>query len=140
MRSGSLAPRHSRQLGFSLIELLVAFAIMALSLGLLYRMAGGSARNVTDATQYQYAAWLAESILAGRSNVRADGWNEDGESGGFRWQIRSARHSGGVNAPQMVHLHRIELSVFWDEAARPKQFNLVTLLPERKPLPGESPQ
>ena len=137
MKNRSGASRYSSQLGFSLLELLVAFAIMAMSLGLLYRMAGGSARNVTDATQYQYAVWLADSILAGRSNVRADGWNEDGESAGFRWQVRSGRHNSGINSPQMVPLHRIELSVFWDETSRPKQFNLITLLPERKPIPGE---
>jgi general secretion pathway protein I len=126
------------QRGFSLLELLVAFAIMALSLGLIYRMTGGSARNVTDAAQNQQAVWLAESILASRSSVRADGWNEDGESAGYRWQVRSNRYGGAVTAPQQVALHKVELSVFWTGGTRPGQLDLVTLLPERKPKPGEA--
>jgi len=131
------ASRGNHQRGFSLLELLVAFAIMALSLGLIYRLTGGSARNVTDATQNQQAVWLAESLLASTSSVRADGWNEDGESAGYRWQVRSSRYGSAASGPQMVTLHKIELSVFWTGGTRPGQLNLVTLLPERKPKPGE---
>ncbi len=126
-----------KQRGFSLLELLVAFAIMAMSLGLLYRMAGGSARNVTDATQSQHAAWLAESILASRNHVRADGWNEQGESAGFQWQVRSKPFDSGLNMPQAVPLHEIRLSIQWITGSRPGQMDLVTLLPQRKPQPGE---
>ena len=96
--------RH-RQAGFSLLELLVAFSIMALSLGLLYRVAGGSARNVSDVTQSQQAAWLAESILSSRSSVLEDGWSEEGESAGFQWQVRSNVFNSGINIPQAVPLH-----------------------------------
>ena len=125
------------QHGFSLLELLVAFAIMAMSLGLLYRVAGGSARHVSDVVQQQQAAWLAESLLASRSSVHADGWNEQGESAGFKWQVRSILSTASVSAPEAVPLHEIRLSISWTTGSRPGQLDLITLLPERKPKPGE---
>lgn len=137
MTTVSLGSGRARQQGFSLLELLVAFAIMAMSLGLLYRMAGGSARHTTDIELQQKAVWLAQSILASRSSVRADGWNESGESTGFQWQVRSAPYVSGVQGPLVVPLHQIHLLVSWQAGSRPGQLELTTLLPERKPRPGE---
>ena len=49
---------RSRMRGMSLLELLVAFSILSLSLGVLYKAIGGSARNVADAERYQRAVLL----------------------------------------------------------------------------------
>lgn len=139
MRLDGQKPRFkvAAQRGFSLLELLVAFSIMALSLGLLYRVAGGSARNVSDVVQIQQAGWLAESILASRSSVLEGGWNEDGESSGFTWQVRSSPFDSGINILQAIPLHSVRIAVSWTGGSRPGQLELVTLLPQRKPKPGE---
>lgn len=129
--------KAAAQRGFSLLELLVAFSIMALSLGLLYRVAGGSARNVSDVVQSQQAGWLAESILASRSSVLEAGWNEDGESAGFTWQVRSVPFNSGINILQAIPLHSVRVAVSWTAGSRPGQLELFTLLPQRKPPPGE---
>lgn len=123
----------ARQGGFSLLELLVAFAIMALALGMLYRASGSSARAVGDAERYQRAVVLAESLLALRDAVPADGWREAGESAGYVWQIRSAPYATAITGPSVPALHEIEIAIAWREAGRPRNLALTTLLPERKP-------
>jgi len=55
---------RSRQRGFTLIEVVVAFAILALSLGALYESFGGSLRRASVASKRDLAALRAESLLA----------------------------------------------------------------------------
>lgn len=140
-------PQRGRaQQGLSLLELLVAFSIMALSIGLLYRSMGGSARSVADMAQQQQAALVAESVLALRDAVTSEGWNESGSSAGFTWEVRSAPYvqpvlpvlaSGDAVAADRVPLHQIDLRVSWFDGTRPKQLDVMTLLPQRKSFPGE---
>ena len=50
---------RGREKGLSLLEILVAFSIMALALGVLYRATGGSLRSVVAIESTQRAASLA---------------------------------------------------------------------------------
>jgi general secretion pathway protein I len=126
-----------KQRGFSLLELLVAFAIMAMSLGLIYRVAGGSARNTADASQAQQAAWLAESLLAGHRYLEPSGWNEDGQSAGMDWQVRSTPYPGVGNGSVVFALQEVQVSIQWAGGARPGQLMIHTLRPVRALRPGE---
>lgn len=135
-----------RQHGLSLLELLVAFAILGISLGLLYRSMGSSARNVADMGHQQQAAMLAESLLSARDSVAAEGWNETGEFAGFSWQVRSAPYMQGlrqglpspvVAQPEAVALHQVRMTVRWVDGSRSRALEMETLLPQRKPGPGE---
>ena len=145
MRRGFRAVQH----GLSLLELLVAFAIMAMALGLLYRSMGSSARNVAEMVYQQQAAMVAESLLSSRESVAADGWNESGESAGFAWQVRSTPYvrsagpaslSASSTSLNVTRLHQVVITLNWMDGSRPQKWELQTLLPQRKPDPGEVAQ
>jgi len=131
-----------RQRGLSLLELLVAFSILALSLGLLYRSMGSSARNVADMGYQQQAAMLVESLLASRESVTSEGWNETGEINGYSFAVRSAPYQTGFlqiaaaqepSAIDRLPLHQIDIVVSWVDGTRIQALEVQTLLPQRKP-------
>ncbi|MFN7153184.1 MAG: type II secretion system protein [Acidovorax sp.] len=129
--------QSSRQGGFSLLELLIAFVIMALALGMLYRATGSSARAVGIAERHQKASLLADSILSMRDSVGPEGWRESGESEGFSWQVASAPYPIATDGPNVPKLHEIALAVRWNDGAIARSLELHTLMPERTPVPTE---
>lgn len=129
------ARARRRQRGFTLLEVLVALAIVAMSLGLLYRSSGTSARNAGDIDQMQRAVVLAESLRDLRDSVSADGWQDAGTSAGYAWQVRSAPYATGVQGANVPRLHEIHIAVSWSDGSRPRQVDVFTLLPEHRPVP-----
>ena len=128
---------RSRMRGMSLLELLVAFSILSLSLGVLYKAIGGSARNVADAERYQRAVLLGESLLSVRDAVAADGWAEEGQSAGYAWSVRSAplETEAGRRNPGAPVLHQVDIRIDWiGERDAIRSLHLSTLRPQRKPL------
>lgn len=124
--------RDGSQHGFSLLELLVAFVIMAMSLTMLYKASGSSARATGVAERQQGAVMLAESLLSVRDGVPPDGWRDQGESAGYQWTLRSAPFVTSQTGPNIPRLHEIEVLVSWTDGLTPRQLALATLLPERR--------
>lgn len=125
------------QRGFTLLELMVAFAIMAMSLGLIYRAMGSSASNAGQLAARQQAVMLAESLLQTKDSVTPEGWNENGQSGNFSWQVASQLYGVLDNTPGHLKLHEVNITVSWPDGAKTRQVQTQTLLPQRLPGPGE---
>ena len=127
-------PRPRTQRGFTILELLVAFAIMAISLGMLYRAAGGNVRAVGDMERYQRATVLAESILAMRDAIPEAGWADTGSVAGFDWSVATAPYGTDINSPTVTPLHEVRVVVAWSGGGRSLQLELTTLRPQKKPV------
>ena len=128
----------SRGRGFTLLELLVALAIMGMSLALLYRASGSGARNVANIEAYQGAVMVGQSVLDLRSTVPPGGWNEAGVDGAYAWRVTSAPFPTSASGPNVPPLHALEILVEWGEPHR--ELLLRTVKPERKPPePGRRP-
>ena len=124
--------RAPRSRGFSLLEILVAFAIAAMALGMLYRVMGNNARQVGGLAQHERAMLLAQSLLAAHETVPPQGVNDAAQGAGFEWQVHSRPYpTPANNAPQATRLHEVTVSVRWLDGASPRSFDLASLRPER---------
>ena len=130
--------RALAQRGFSLLEIIVAFSIMALSLGLLYRITGSSARQVGSVQQHEQAMALAASVLDTVPAVPESGITRREEAAGYEWTIATrpwpTQHDAQGGVPR---LHEVEVSVSWLDGESAREFTLTTLRPERLPEPGK---
>ncbi len=124
----------ARTRGFSLLELMVALAIMSIALGVLYRAVGGGVRTVGDLSAYSRAVAIGESLLQLRDAVPATGWNEAGEWEGFRWSVSSTPVEAAVDKQPAVH--RVQVDVSWADAQRSRSLSLASLRPQLSERPA----
>lgn len=128
--------------GFSLLELLVAFVILALTLSVMMRIFSGGLRNVGLADEYSRAILLAESRLSELGIQPVEGEAEGGFDEKFRWHstIRpwaDDADAQGVEAqPLPVRLMEIEVRVAWGEqGGKSREVGLSTLQLASAPAP-----
>jgi general secretion pathway protein I len=114
---------HRPARGFTLLEILVALAVLALSLGALVTAVSSQTRNTAYLVERTLAQWVAGNALA---QIRLEGtWSEPGERsgrsemGGRSWTWRAV--SSATDDPD---LQRLEVSVAPDETGEA----LVTLV------------
>lgn len=108
--------------GFSLLEMVVAVAILSLALGALYQSASGATRNVRIDEKYAYGVELARSLLANNGIVPASGTNATGETeGGFRWYAQTHALDFGEASAEGAALHEIEVGVSWVDGGKRRE-------------------
>ena len=121
MRSTS----RSLSTGFSLLEMVVAIAILSLSLGALYQSVSGATRNIRADEKYAYAVELARSVLASNIRVPAAGVRSSGETeGGFKWTAVAEPLTVGAPVLEPGALQQIAVSVSWEDGPRQRRVEL----------------
>jgi general secretion pathway protein I len=118
--------------GFTLIEVLVAFAILAVALAVVMRVFSDGMRNLSRGEGYGLAALLGESLLTHIGvETPLEVGKQAGEFGdGFSWvtQIGVAPDDGQetlVRPP--VRAYEVKVTVFWTERGSEQSLNLTTL-------------
>jgi general secretion pathway protein I len=123
-----------RQRGYTLIEVIVAFALLALAMTLLLGSLSGAARQVRHADDVSRATLHAQSLLAGlgvETPLLPQRRSGDFEQGRYRWTLAVAPYAdahapadaGAAGGPQLLQL---SLAIRWGEAPS-QQLQLQTL-------------
>jgi general secretion pathway protein I len=134
-----LSPDVRRARGFSLIEVLAAFVILALVATALFQLFSGALQNASAAEDWSRAVLVAESRLAAAANtlplLEATERGDD-DAGRIRWESRvRAWEPPGVD-PELARisegmttrLYRVEVDVrFPGLAGRERALSLATV-------------
>lgn len=126
---GRARAMRARARGFTLIEIIVAFGILALGLTLLLGALTGATRQLREGGDAGRAALHAQSLLAEHASLPRAGIQADGEldGGRYRWRLQAqpwqAPGAGGLPAttdPGAARMLRIQLDVEWGDGG-PRQ-------------------
>lgn len=118
------AASSARQSGFTLIEVVVAFGLLALALTLLLGSLSGAARQIHQAGMSGRAALHAQTLLAqvGAGGSLGPGHDEgDLEDGRYHWSLDIAPWTDprlptdGLVNPGAARLLEVQLTVAWGE-------------------------
>jgi general secretion pathway protein I len=132
-----------KQRGFTLIEVVAAFAILALGLALTMQIAVGGMRQARQAADYSEAALLAQSLLdtVGVGEPLELGETRGEWEGDFRWTLNvlpyepeAADGVAGVDPlTSPVRLVELDLVVSWEHGGNRREArfrSLRAMLPE----------
>jgi general secretion pathway protein I len=123
---------RNRQSGFALLEVLIAFAIAALALGLLFQAASSSGGAARTAGYYEEAVSRAKSRMAmlGRDAPLAEGESQGEDGGPYRWRVKVAPSATAKPPPDApptaisLILYDIEVEISWTIDGRKREIVL----------------
>ena len=130
-----------RQSGFSLLEVLVAFALLSISLGVLLQVFATGLRNAGLADDYTRATLYAESILAaiGREVPLTEGERSGPVNDQFSWRSTVSAYSEGLPDLQKtsVRAYRVSVEVYWPGRLHSNRSVILETLRLAPVTPGE---
>lgn len=109
---------QARQQGITLLEVLVAFSILALSMGVLLQIFASGSRIAQRSEDYSKALLIAESRMAWADSLEGHAQSHSGsDAERYRWQLTVEPYVMGVDTPANVGanlLFQIRVQVSWD--------------------------
>ena len=122
-------PARAEAGGFTLLEVLVAFAIAAIALAALFQAATGGLRAVATSGQYEQALARARSrIAAVGAGALVAGTQSGQDAEGFSWRVRIAPLATAPtgHAGSAVVLYAVTADVSWQEGGASRSVRLGT--------------
>ena len=124
-----------RQGGFTLLEVLAAFVLFALSFATVMQILSGSVRNVARSQEYTQAALWADSVMA---EVGLDAPLESGSSSGrfndkYSYHLDISEYEMVIGEQSLVSealpvkLYRVAVEINWGDGSNPATAHFVTL-------------
>lgn len=117
--------------GFSLLEVIVALAIMAIGYMTVFNLFSMSIKSVGMSDQYQRAVGLANSKLSeiemmNYAITELSGTFENEEN--YQWSLDIEPYDSPLNDPdENINLSKVTLKVFWKDHQKPRNVELITL-------------
>jgi general secretion pathway protein I len=118
-------PSRSTASGFTLIEVLLAFVVFALSFSVVLEIISGSMRSTVRARQYTEVALITQSVMdrVGLDIPLEAGARANGESGDYRWELQISPYAGAADHARSLELSdltgidllEVELVISWGD-------------------------
>jgi general secretion pathway protein I len=124
------ARTRRQQAGFTLVEVIVAIAILSIALGSLMAMIGNALRQAGQADRMAEAGALAQSLLARLGPELPLGERQDSGqfADGFHWRLNSQRFGDAGDQLQWpMSAYKVSVEVGWHDGFRERSLVLTTL-------------
>ena len=121
--------KHCR--GFSLLEVLVAFSILSLSLGVLYQIFSKGTHATILGKEYARATIIAQSRLDafGIEDSPEASTNQGTEDNKYQWQVMAQplAYESESNTIIRAALYKIDVEVIWKSLGKQRSITLNSL-------------